>query len=189
MDLSRALPAHLDRAYRYFHHESKRLVRYAEGPSAEVEVLIDAPIRRVWDLVVDINLPARFSDEFQGAAWLDGKVRVGARFSGRNAHPALGEWQTTSWVQRFDPPRAFGWAVSDPDNPSASWWFTLEELGPQVVRLRHGGRMGPAPSGLSVAISAMPEKEERIIARRLEEWTRNMQATVDGIKQIAQEQA
>ena len=47
-------------------------MKYADGPSAEVEVLIDAPIQRVWDLVCDINLPARFSAEFQGAALLDG---------------------------------------------------------------------------------------------------------------------
>ena len=32
----------------------------------------------------------------------------------------------------------------------------------------------------------MPEKEERIIARRLEEFERNMQATLEGIKQLAE---
>ena len=46
--------------------------------------------------------------------------------------------------------------------------------------------MGPAPSGLSIAIEAMPEKEERIVARRLDEFRANMQATVEGIKELAE---
>ncbi len=36
--------------------------------------------------------------------------------------------------------------------------------------------------GLTAAIEARPDKEERIVDRRLGEWRRNMQATVDGIK-------
>jgi hypothetical protein len=54
------------------------------------------------------------------------------------------------------------------------------------VRLRQGMRMGPAPSGLNIAIDAMPDKEERIVARRLEEHVANMRATLDGIKQLAE---
>ena len=50
---------------------SERFMRYADGPTVEVEVLIDAPIERVWALVADIELPARFSTEFLGATWLD----------------------------------------------------------------------------------------------------------------------
>ena len=46
--------------------------------------------------------------------------------------------------------------------------------------------MGPAPSGLNIAIEARPDKEERIVARRLEEHRANMQTTVDGIKRLAE---
>jgi uncharacterized protein YndB with AHSA1/START domain len=167
------------------------MTRYAEGPSVEVSVEVEAPVARVWELVTDIDLPARFSPEFQGASWLDGEdgPRLGARFLGRNAHAAMGEWETTSWVNRFEPMRSFGWAVSDPDEPSATWWFELDEVSSGVVRLRQGGRMGPAPSGLSIAIRAMPEKEERIVERRLEEWARNMTATLEGIKALAEAEA
>jgi hypothetical protein len=160
-------------------------VKYEDGPTAEVEVLIDAPLERVWQLVTDIDLPARFSSEFLGAQWLDDTPGLGARFQGRNHHKALGEWETTSYVNRYEPLRAFGWAVTDPDNPSASWWFELDAE-PGGVRLRQGARMGPAPSGLSIAIAAMPEREERIIARRLEEYETNMRATLEGIKQLAE---
>jgi hypothetical protein len=34
----------------------------------------------------------------------------------------------------------------------------------------------------------MPDKEDRIIARRLAEYETNMRATVEGIKQIAEAQ-
>ncbi|HET9733357.1 MAG TPA: SRPBCC family protein [Acidimicrobiales bacterium] len=160
-------------------------MRYADGPTAEVEVLVDAPAEVVWALVTDVDLPGRFSGEFKGARWIDDGPGLGARFVGRNEHPALGSWESTSWVTRYEPPRAFGWAVSDPDHPSATWWYSLEPEGGRV-RLRHGGRMGPAPSGLTGAITAMPDKEERIIARRLQEWTRGMEATVAGIKALAE---
>ena len=160
-------------------------MKYADGPTVEVEILIAAPIARVWELVSDIALPARFSSEFLGAQWIDGGPRVGARFTGRNRHDAIGEWETTSFVTRLDPPRSFAWAVTDADDPSATWWFDLaEEDG--GVRLRQGMRMGPAPSGLSVAIEAMPDKEEKIVARRLAEHERNMQANLEGIKQLAE---
>lgn len=161
-------------------------MRYADGPSVEVEVMIDAPVERVWQLVCDVNLPGGFSAEFKGASWIDDGPALGARFVGRNEHPALGAWETTSWVTRYEPGRAFVWAVSDPDNPSATWWYTLDEVGGRV-RLCQGGRMGPAPSGLTIAITAMPDKEERIVARRLGEWERSMQATIEGIKALAED--
>jgi hypothetical protein len=41
--------------------------------------------------------------------------------------------------------------------------------------------MGPGPSGLTPAITAQPAKEARIVARRLAEWQRNMQANLEWI--------
>jgi uncharacterized protein YndB with AHSA1/START domain len=162
-------------------------MRYSDGPTAEVSVRIEAPAERVWALVTDIDLPARFSSEFQGAEWIDGDgPAAGARFVGRNRHDALGEWETTSTVTRYEPVRVFEWAVTDPESPSASWWFTLEPGDDGAVVLRQGTRMGPGRSGLNIAIDAMPDKEERIIARRLQEHERNMQATVEGVKRMAE---
>lgn len=165
-------------------------MRYSDGPTVEVSVRIDAPAAAVWGLITDIGLPARFSSEFQGAEWVeaDGPA-VGARFVGRNHHDALGTWETTSFVTRCEPERAFEWAVTDPESPSASWWFTIEPVSDTAVVLRQGVRLGPARSGLSFAIDAMPDKEERIVARRLEEHARNMQATIDGVKGLAEASA
>ena len=162
------------------------MARYADCPTAEVDVLVDAPVERLWELVTDIDLPARFSIELQGARWLDDGPAVAARFVGRSFHKAFGEWETTCVVTSCEVNRCFGWAVGDPGNPSALWRFDLEPGGGGGVRLRQWMQMGPAPSGLNVAIEAMPDKEERIVARRLEEFRSNMQLTVEGIKQLAE---
>ena len=161
-------------------------MKYEEGPTVEAEVLIDAPLDRVWELVTDINLPAQFSTEFRGATWVDAGPAVGARFVGRNWHKAMGEWETVSIVNCLEPMQSFGWCVTDIDEPSSTWWFELEPRATGVC-LRHGARMGPAPSGLSIAIAAMPEKEERIVARRLDEFEANMRATLEGIKRLAEQ--
>jgi len=42
--------------------------------------------------------------------------------------------------------------------------------------------MGPGPSGLTVGIAAQPDKEARIVARRLSEWQQNMQANLEWIR-------
>jgi uncharacterized protein YndB with AHSA1/START domain len=160
-------------------------VRYADGPSVEVEVHVKAPPGRVWALVTDINMPARFSAEFRGATWVDEGPALGARFVGRNWHEAMGDWETTSIVDRYEPLRVFGWSVTDVDHPSSTWWFEMQEE-PAGTRLVQGARMGPAPSGLSRAIHAMPDKEERIVARRLKEFESNMRATLEGIKRLAE---
>jgi hypothetical protein len=155
-------------------------VKYADGPTVEVQTDIDAPPSTVWALVSDIGTPARLSDELQEVRWIDGE-----RFVGRSRHPAIGEWETTCTVVSCEPEREFGWVVGDRDHPSAAWRFTLEPTA-GGTRLRQWMRMGPAPSGLNLAIEARPDKEDRIVERRLEEHRQNMQATVDGVKRLAE---
>jgi hypothetical protein len=164
------------------------MTRYADGPTAETHTVVHAPVEVVWALVTDIELPARFSSEFAGAAWIDDGPALGARFTGRNQHPAVGEWQTTCTVTQCVNGGTFEWAVGDPDRPSARWRFTLEPIHEGLI-LRQWMQIGPAPSGLTPAIEAMPDKEERIIARRLGEHLANMQATIDGVKQLAESTA
>jgi hypothetical protein len=157
-------------------------VKYADGPSIAVNRRVEAPPEMVWPLVSDINLPARFSSEFAGAEWIGGAqgAALGACFEGHNRHDAIGTWTTTSTVVECEPGRTFAWAVGDVDNPSAMWRFDLEPDGDGTL-VTFAARIGPGPSGLTPAIEAMPDKEERIIARRLAEFGRNMEATLDGI--------
>ncbi|MDQ6698407.1 MAG: SRPBCC family protein [Actinomycetota bacterium] len=160
-------------------------MRYADTPTAEVEIVVDAPIDRLWALITDIELPARFSSEFRGAEWLDAGPALDARFKGRNEHAAIGAWEVTCVVTQCEVDRVFEWAVGDADDASAKWRFELEPSAHGVL-LRQWCQIGPAPSGLTAAIMAMPDKEERIVGRRLEEFRTNMQATVEGIKRVAE---
>lgn len=155
-----------------------------------VDVVIEATVPAVWAVISDIALPTRFSTELEGVEWLEGESgpRLGAKFVGRNQHAAIGSWQTECVVTSFEPEQCFGWSVGDPTNPSSIWRFTLTPLPdqPGFVRLEQWFQMGPARSGLNMAIDAMPDKEERIIARRLAEHQANMEATVAGIKALVE---
>jgi len=165
------------------------VVRFADGPSVAVEVYVDASPGRVWPLVTDVALPARFSREYVGGVWQEGasEPELGARWTGRNRHPVIGEWEVTCTVVECEPERVFAWAVNDLERPSATWKFELEPQD-QGTRLRQSARLGPGPSGLTWAIERAPDKEERIIANRLDDLQRNMLATVNGIKALAEEQ-
>ncbi len=162
-------------------------MKYADGPTVEVDTHIEAPIETVWELISDIDIPVQFSGEVQGVEWDDPSTQpaVGSRFAGHNRHDRAGEWSVSCVVTVYDAPRSFGWAVGDPANPAASWLLSAHPSGDGVA-LRQCCRLGPGPSGLSAVIEAMPDKELQIIDRRLAEHRINMQAVVDGIKSLAE---
>jgi hypothetical protein len=161
---------------------------YADCPTAAAEVYIEAPPERVWGMVSDIFLMPELSSELQEVAWLDGATQpaaVGRQFTGRSAHPAMGEWDTVSTVIQCDPPHCFAWAVGDPAHPGATWRFTLKPEG-EGTRLEQWYQMGPARSGLSIAIDAMPDKEAKIVFVRLREHETAMQHNLKTIKDSAE---
>ncbi|MEH1098912.1 SRPBCC family protein [Micromonospora sp. CPCC 205561] len=173
-------------------------MRYVDGPTVECELHLAADPATVWELVTDIELPARFSPELQRVRWLDDRQgpTLGARFEGYNHHPALGEWRTISHIVQLDEPRLIGWVVLDPDNrfgggtadpehPGASWQFrlTAEDGG---CRLSHSVRIGPGRTGLSLIIDQAPEQEEEIIERRTAALREGMTATLHGIRNLAE---
>ncbi len=161
----------------------------SEGPGSTVEVDIDASPERVWELVSDINVGAKFSEEFVGAEWDDpaSEPSVGAKFTGHNQHLAIGEWDVNLTVTQWEPNVAFGWASGDSEQTAgARWRWEIDWLHGQRTRLRHTVRIGPGESGLSAAIEAMPDKEARIIFRRQQEHLGNMKRCVEGIKELAE---
>ncbi len=161
------------------------MTRYADKPVVAVNVVVAAAPQLVWDLVTDINLPARFSAEFQGAEWLEGDApALGARFVGYNERKTA-KWNTTCTVVEFEPLQRFAYAVEDVTNPAAVWQFELDPV-EDGCRLTMWAQMGPGPSGVSCSIDKDPERESEIIARRAEEWRQNMTATVNGIKSLAE---
>ncbi|MCH0541368.1 SRPBCC family protein [Streptomyces sp. MUM 203J] len=175
-------------------------MRYADGPTARVEISVDAPPERVWELVSDIGLPARLSPELQETVWLDGATgpAVGARFEGRNTHERVGEWRTHARVEVFEAPKVFAWSVIAPDarfgggapsfdHPVATWRFELEPReGGRGTLLRQTARMGPARSGVSVFIDRAPDREEELVAARLAQLHTNIEATLRGVKALAE---
>jgi hypothetical protein len=143
----------------------------------------------VWALVSDIELPAKFSDEFLGAEWFDGERSVGASFVGRNRHPVAGEWEAPGFVEVWDEGRSFAWATMDRDHPGARWRFDLEPVDDDRTRLRYSMSLGPGTSLMTAAIEAMPDKEPQILRHRLREHHANMTRTVEGIAEMAEARA
>ncbi len=160
-------------------------MRYRDQPTVEVEQRVVGDPARIWELVTDIDLPARFSAELQAVEWLDGAtgVEVGSRFRGHNQNPALGEWATECTVVEVVPGSRWVWTVNAGDDLMATWGFEVDP-GRDAVTVRQWARMGPDPSGLNIAIDAMPDKEGRIISQRMAEWRTNMAANLAGIRSI-----
>jgi Polyketide cyclase / dehydrase and lipid transport len=166
------------------HYGRLPTMRYSDQPTIEVTQRVKCDVATAWARVTDIGLPARCSPELQRAEWLgnaDG-VKVGARFCGRNEHTAMGSWQTECEVVEVEEGRRWVWNVIAPDGVvGATWGFEVEPTSDGVL-IRQWGRMGPGPSGLTYAITTMPEKEGRIVANRLAEWRQNMQLNLDCIR-------
>ena len=164
-------------------------MKYADCPTVEVSTDVAAPTSAIWALVSDIALSSQFSTEVSGAEWLDSAdgPALGARFVGHSAHDAIGEWTTTCIVTGFDPERLFEWSVIGRDGDVSSIWrYTIHDVGEGAARLDYWFQMGPGRGGLNYAIEAMPDKEVRIVARRLEEHRVNMERVVAGVKALAE---
>lgn len=161
-------------------------MRYADQPTVEVEARIAADPEAIWALVTDIHLPERFSPELQRVEWVEGDgVAVGNRFAGHNANEHLGEWTTECTVVEVEPGRRWVWEVRSGDQRMATWGFEVDP-GRDAVTVRQWARMGPDRSGLNQAIDAMPDKEGRIVARRMSQWREAMAANLAGLAALVE---
>lgn len=163
-------------------------MRHADKPEVSAELYVDAAPQHVWPLVSDIAFLVGPSVELQAVEWESGEDDepvVGRRFVGTNSNEHFGQWQTVSTVTECDEPRTFAWSVGDLDEPNTSWRFTLRPSGSGTV-VTQWGQLGYGDSGLHVAIKRMPDKEERIVARRLDEFRTGMKANLQAIKAAAE---
>ena len=160
-------------------------VTLADGPGVTVEVDVKAPPDEVWPYIADINLPARFSDEFQGAEWISDEPGVGATFLGRNRRGDMPDWEVTCHVVGYEENRVFAWNSVDAGDPAAQWRFELIPLAGST-RLRFEMVLGPGPSGLTMIIGQMPDMEAKIIANRQKEQAANMRRCVEGIRDLVE---
>ena len=139
----------------------------------------------VWPYISDIQLPARFSDEFQGAEWLSDTPEVGATFLGRNQNENLGDWEVTCHVAGYEENRVFAWNAGDAEDPSAQWRFELEPVG-EKTRLRFHMVIGPGLSATGRAMQEDPDQAPVVLANRREQHRANMDLTLQGIKRLAE---
>lgn len=162
----------------------------ADGPSTVVEIDIEATAADVWAMVSDPAVSSKFSGESLGAVWADGfnGPALGAQFTGTNTHTAIGEWDVPCFVHRFIDGEEFGWVTSDVDNPGAQWCFEVKSTADSVL-LRYSLTIGPGPSGLTRAISSMPDREADILRGRTREHQANMVKVLDGIKAVLESRA
>ncbi len=158
-------------------------ISFNDGPGTIVEIDIDASVKKVWSLVVDINFPASFSEEFVGAKWEDDNLEpsIGALFIGRNNNEHFGDWSVNCFVDSYEKFKTFGWCTGNFKHPGARWRFELEAFG-GGTRVRFRVVLGPGPSGLTRLIEANPENESDIIDSRLDALKHNMVNVLEGIK-------
>lgn len=164
-------------------------VQLSELPTLEVCWSVAVPPDKVWALVSDITQVGDWGGECVHAEWIDGADGpvVGARFRGRQVRQGR-EWTSVSVVIEAEPGVSFEWAVGDPRYASATWRYQLTADGSGGTILRYRAVMGPGPSGLSEAIAQAPEREDSIVTFRLHEHERNMAATLEAIKQAAEQE-
>ena len=156
-------------------------------PCVEVSLTVAAPPERVWSLVSDVTRVGEWGGECVAAHWEEqGGPVVGARFRGKQVRGDR-TWETSSVVTEAQPGVSFGWAVEDPANAAATWRYELAPDGSGRTVVRYRAVMGPGPSGLTAVIARRPELEERFIAERLKEHERNMMATLEVIKRVAEQ--
>ena len=158
--------------------------RIQDGPGVVAEIDTDARPRQVWEVISDINMPAKFSDEFAGAEWLsDDEIAAGAIFRGRSAISDGREWETncivTEWVER----ETFEWRTTDPENPGAIWRFDLAEQG-TGSRLRFSMVIGNENNSTAPRAMADPSLENQILFERRLIHKANMQRVLEGVKAL-----
>ena len=113
-------------------------------PIISTEIDIESSLSDVWEVVTDINFPARYSDEFISAQWSEdgGDIGLGSVFIGKNQNANIGEWTAQCIVDVYDEKCAFGWCTGDLNSPGARWRYELESFG-SSVRVRHKVLLGP----------------------------------------------
>jgi hypothetical protein len=96
--------------------------------SGEVRIHIDAPTRKVWDTLADVERMGEWSPECLQVRWLDGATspaRVGARFKGSNKYDWL-KWSMKCEVKVADPERELAWSTLRGNRETVRWRYILE---------------------------------------------------------------
>src|SRR3954469_8413108 len=152
------------------------VTRLLEAMTVEVTHLFRAPIEDVWALLTDVERMAGLGPEHTAAHWVGEARGLGARFDGANRNGDM-EWTLPCFVTEWEPPRRFGWAVLEQDDPSSVWTYTLREVedGTEVVQqFAHGRNF----SFTRLWAEEQPDQAEAIIERRMKTLDSDMRTTL-----------
>ncbi len=156
--------------------------RIEDGPGVVVEIDTDARPKAVWEVISDIGMPARFSEELVDAEWIsDGDHGVGSTFRGSNSIPDIRDWDTNCIVTAWKDRETFEWRVTDAQKPGAIWRFDLVEQG-GGSRLRFSMTIGKENNGTAPRALKDPSQESEILRTRRLIHKANMQRVVEGVK-------
>jgi hypothetical protein len=155
------------------------------GARVDLEVVVDLPAERLWDLITSVSRLGEWSPESEFVTWLGGEPsapRAGQRFEARNRRQDM-VWTVTCVVTEAERPRTFAWAVLDGEQdlgrPSSRWRYELLPAGSlDRTLVRHNFVHGPGGSGLRDMIKANPEIASIILEVRLDELRRHMYQTL-----------
>jgi uncharacterized protein YndB with AHSA1/START domain len=157
------------------------------GAFAEVELVVDVPVERVWALVTDVGRTGEWSPECVFAAWRPGQgevPRAGARFDARNEYAdgfiATVECVVTEAVL----PSVFAWVVLDDERdverPGSMWRYELDRV-EGGTRVRQRFTHGPGVTGLRAFMKEHPGRARTALEGRLGELRANMSATLNAM--------
>jgi uncharacterized protein YndB with AHSA1/START domain len=154
------------------------------GMRVELEITLDVPAERLWELITDVPRISEWSPECEHAAWLgdDPVPAPGTRFTGRNRREDR-VWTVTCEITEAERPHTFAWVVldrdDDPQRPSSWWRYELEPGdSPEETVVRQSFAHGPGQSGLREIVGENPEMAELIIDVRKAELREHMADTL-----------
>lgn len=160
------------------------------GARAEVELLVDVPIERLWEAITDLSRIGDWSPECTYAGWLDGHREpvVGARFEARNRFPDGLVTRVVCVVVAVERPYSFGWNVFAADTSPAThsafatWQYDLSP-GPRPAQtlVRQSFTHGPGDSGARRSVRADPDNAAAVLRGRLDQLRRNMTTTIEAM--------
>ena len=149
-------------------------------PTDSVTVHVEAPPDAVWQLVSDVTNTGRFSPETFEAEWIEGShgPEVGARFRGHVKRNGRGPtYWTKCTVVASEPGREFAFVVGTPKNHPMTWGYHFVAAGDGTDVTEYYDLAENLPLKLYWALFGKARGRTN---------ARNMQATLDRIKLVAE---
>ncbi|HEV3226173.1 MAG TPA: SRPBCC family protein [Acidimicrobiales bacterium] len=156
-----------------------------KGTTGEASIHVEAPPEKVYELVTDVRRMGEWSPECRSCEWLDGATEpaVGARFRGSNRN-GFARWSTKPRVVAADEGREFAFVVDFRKQDTTKWRYRFEPDGTGTKVIESFEMMHDMP-GVIVFL----EKQVMRVKDRRADLVRNMEATLERIKAVAEGRA